>query len=247
MGPGFCCGVLMGANVANDVARGQFCESTLACNFGVPANELTRRVFDCPTFSVQHILDVVGAELCGALKNVVALGAGFVDALGLGSNTKAALLRVGLREMAQFCRAIHAEMASHSELPPIQEDTFLQSCGLADLITTCYGGRNRQCAQEFARRRIAMNNTTANAQEEDTGPSRDELVALWQAIEDELLAGQKLQGTITAQDVHAWLAARHVQAAFPLMTCIYEISFTGRPIADIVQGIAGASQHRSHL
>merc|ERR1712070_600098 len=76
------CSVLMGANVANEVAKDEFCEAT---------------------FGINVVSDVAGVELCGAMKNVVALGAGFCDGLGYGGNTKAAIVRIGLGEMQKFC------------------------------------------------------------------------------------------------------------------------------------------------
>ena len=76
------CGVLMGANVASNVAAQEFTESTLAiperdhAKIGERLLEATRAVFDLPTFPIQLIGDLPTAEICGGLKNVVALGAG---------------------------------------------------------------------------------------------------------------------------------------------------------------------------
>jgi glycerol-3-phosphate dehydrogenase (NAD+) len=237
-------GVLMGANVANDVAAGQMCESTLACRLagdgfgsrtadGIDWNERTRLAFDSPAthFRVQHITDVEGAELCGTLKNVVALGAGIVDGLatlGSGSsssssslsNTKAALLRVGLMEMKQFGKIFF----------DVQGDqTFWESCGVADLITTAYGGRNRKCAEEWTRRRRRF------IQRRDGRPV--DCQELWNQVESDLLNGQKLQGTLATKECYQALKARGLLQQFPLITKIYQIAFDGHDVSTIIDGI----------
>ena len=192
--------VLMGANVANEVAQDKFCESTVG--YSDEANGAAFvRLFDCPTFRVGSINDVAGTELCGALKNVVALGAGFCDGLGLGGNTKAAIIRIGLAETAKFAKMF---------FDGIKDETFMESCGLADLVTTCFGGRNRKCAEAFAKG------------EGD-----------WEKIEADLLNGQKLQGTITAKDVSTVLKAKGLEAEFPLFTRINAIAFEGMPASEI--------------
>merc|ERR1719238_1700906 len=134
------CSVLMGANVANDMASDAFCETTIG--YRNDANgELFKLAYNDFSLKVGTVQDTVGVELCGALKNIVAIGAGFCDGLGMGGNTKAAIIRIGLKEMVKFCKTFY---------DGIDDNTFLESCGVADLITTCYGGRNRKCAEAFA-------------------------------------------------------------------------------------------------
>jgi len=221
------------ANVAWEVAKQDMCEATLACDFGHLSNERTRMVFDSPLFRVQHVHDVAGTEIAGALKNVVALGAGFVDGLGLGGNTKAALIRVGLLEMARFGRLFFSGT---------RNSTWVESCGIADLITTCYGGRNRKCAEAFARERL-VDDDDGGKNDNNNHDGSNTLAAedcqhRWARLEQELLHGQKLQGTLTAKEVYSSLTSRGEYVhSFPLMKTIYEIAFEGRPVSDIIDGI----------
>ena len=183
--------VLMGANVAEGVAKEEFCEATVGAA-SPAAGALWARVFDRPYFRVSACRDVYAVELCGALKNIVALAAGFCDGLQLGSNTKAALIRIGLAEMVALIRL---------QRPDTQLATFFESCGVGDLVTTCYAGRNRRCAEAFVR----------------TGKP-------WAALEAELLGGQKLQGTLAAVEVHKMLARAGRLAQFPLFVLVHRIA-----------------------
>jgi len=196
--------VLMGANVANEVGADEFCEATIG--YKTAANGLVfQQLFDCPTFKLNTIADPYGVELCGALKNIVAIGAGFVDGLGYGTNTKAAIIRIGMMEMVKFCKKYFTG---------ISDQTFFESCGVADLITTCFGGRNRKCAEAFVK----------------TGKPFD-------VIEKELLNGQKLQGTLTAHEVHTILVKTNAVKDFPFFTTVYKISFEGASPDAIVKTI----------
>jgi glycerol-3-phosphate dehydrogenase (NAD+) len=206
------CGVLAGANVGREVAEGKKCESTLATPFDGRDLTVAFEAFDAPNFSIRHVGDIYGTEMFGALKNIVALGAGYVDALEMGNNTKSALIRVGMKEMDAFVRLFSD---SH------QDTTILESCGVADLITTCYGGRNRLCAEAYARKKLG------------TGGADVE----WSAIETEHLDGQKLQGTVTLTEIYRILVDKNLLDEFPLITTIHGITFEGRRPEDIVNGI----------
>eukprot|EP00802_Teleaulax_amphioxeia_P004679 Tamp_04683.p2 GENE.Tamp_04683~~Tamp_04683.p2 ORF type:complete len:402 (+),score=90.27 Tamp_04683:61-1206(+) len=190
--------VLMGANLAKEVASGAFCETTIGYN--IEGNgKLLQSVFNDPLFHVAIVPDVPGVEVCGALKNVVALGAGFTDGMGLGDNSKAAIIRIGLMEMKKFIQ---------SRYPKVQDTTFFQSCGVADLIVTCYGGRNRRCAEEFVK----------------CGGRKS-----FEQIEKELLNGQKLQGTLTVKEVMEILRKEGTSDQYPLFKSIHAIAFEGAP------------------
>uniref|UniRef100_A0A8C0NTH1 Glycerol-3-phosphate dehydrogenase [NAD(+)] n=1 Tax=Canis lupus familiaris TaxID=9615 RepID=A0A8C0NTH1_CANLF len=162
--------VLMGANIASEVAAEKFCETTIGSKI-MENGLLFKELLQTPNFRITVVDDADTVELCGALKNIVAVGAGFCDGLHSGDNTKAAVIRLGLMEMIAFARIFCKGQVSTA--------TFLESCGVADLITTCYGGRNRRVAEAFAR----------------TGKTIEEL-------EKEMLNGQKLQGPQTSAEVY---------------------------------------------
>ncbi|XP_014477145.1 PREDICTED: glycerol-3-phosphate dehydrogenase [NAD(+)], cytoplasmic-like isoform X1 [Dinoponera quadriceps] len=204
------CNVLMGANLANEVAEEKFCETTIGCKDKRLASVL-RDLIQTANFRVVVLEDCEAVEVCGALKNIVACAAGFIDGLGLGDNTKAAVIRLGLMEMVKFVDTFY----SGSKL-----STFFESCGIADLITTCYGGRNRRVCEQFVK----------------TGKTIRQL-------EDELLAGQKLQGPATADEVHDMLKSRNLMDKFPLFTAVHRICTDQLRPADLIDQIRSHPEH----
>ncbi|XP_075493033.1 glycerol-3-phosphate dehydrogenase [NAD(+)]-like [Primulina tabacum] len=202
---GINCCVLMGANIANEIAVEKFSEATVGYRKDKESAEKWVQLFNTSYFMVSAVQDVEGVELCGTLKNVVAIAAGFVDGLEMGNNTKAAIMRIGLREMKAFSKLL---------FPSVKDSTFFESCGVADLITTCLGGRNRKCAEAFARN--------------DGKRSFDELEA-------EMLQGQKLQGVSTAKEVYEVLNHRGWLELFPLFSTVHKICIGQLPPSAIVE------------
>lgn len=126
--------VLTGPSHAEEVARG-IPTGCVAAAVDQAQAELVQDAFMSDFFRVYTTPDVVGAELGGALKNVIALCAGVCDGLGLGDNTKAMLMTRGLTEMARLGVSMGA-----------QRDTFAGLAGVGDLIVTCTSihSRNRK-------------------------------------------------------------------------------------------------------
>ncbi|CAI5765350.1 glycerol-3-phosphate dehydrogenase NAD+, cytoplasmic [Podarcis lilfordi] len=203
--------VLMGANIANEVADEKFCETTIGCK-NLEHGQILKELMQTPCFRISVVQESDTVEICGALKNIVAVGAGFCDGLGFGDNTKAAVIRLGLMEMIDFAKIFCKGSVSSA--------TFLESCGVADLITTCYGGRNRKVAEAFAK----------------TGKSIEQL-------EKEMLNGQKLQGPQTSAELNHILKSKNLVDKFPLFTAVYEICYTGKPVSDFIKCLQNHPQH----
>lgn len=154
-------------------------------------HDLLHTLFHRPYFHVHVINDVAGVSLGGALKNIIALAAGFVVGMNWGDNAKAAVMRVGLLEMRKFGKMFFENS--------VRTATFTEeSAGVADLITSCSGGRNYRCAKMSVEKGVSI------AQ-----------------IEKEELNGQMLQGISTAKEVYEFLKTRGKVEAFPLLTGTY--------------------------
>lgn len=135
--------VLSGPNLAREIAAGLPATSVVAAHDAQIATRL-RGLLMTPLFRVYSNSDIVGVELAGALKNIIAIGAGFCDGLRLGDSAKAAFIGRGLLEIARLGIAAGA-------LPL----TFAGLAGLGDIIATCASpySRNRYVGEQLARGR----------------------------------------------------------------------------------------------
>ena len=136
-------GALSGPSFAKEVARGDPTAVTIASTDSELA-QVVQREFSDPSFRVYTNEDVVGVELGGALKNIIAIAAGVCGGLGLGHNSVAGLITRGLAEMTRLVVACGG-----------RRDTMAGLAGLGDLVLTCTGdlSRNRTVGVELGRGR----------------------------------------------------------------------------------------------
>ncbi|MFQ6026685.1 MAG: NAD(P)H-dependent glycerol-3-phosphate dehydrogenase, partial [Dehalococcoidia bacterium] len=135
--------VLSGPNLAKEIVQGMPASTVVAARDPQQAR-IAQEVLMSPAFRVYTSDDVVGVELGGTLKNIIALGAGIADGLEMGENGKSALITRGLAEITRLGLAAGAQ--------PL---TFAGLAGLGDLIATCASrlSRNRYVGEELARGR----------------------------------------------------------------------------------------------
>ncbi len=124
-------GVLSGPNLAPEIANGKVSTATIAFSDEFAGKEI-QKILSSRVFRVYRSKDVIGVELGGALKNIIAIGAGFIDGAGLGANAKAAYVTRGLHEITRLGVAMGAT-----------PDTFAGLSGMGDLVATCYSTLSR--------------------------------------------------------------------------------------------------------
>ena len=123
--PGHPVAVLTGPNLAGEIASGQPAASVVAIDDAVIATAL-QGIFSRPTFRVYTNSDVVGCELAGVVKNVIAIASGIATGMGFGDNTRATLVTRGLAEMTRLALQLGGSLESLAGL-----------AGMGDLIATC--------------------------------------------------------------------------------------------------------------
>jgi len=147
--------VVTGPNLAKEIASGQPAASVVACTDLVAAERLQAACLT-PYFRPYTNTDVVGCELGGAVKNVIALAVGMAEGMGFGDNTKASLITRGIAETSRLGVALGADPATFSGL-----------AGLGDLVATCTSplSRNRTFGEKLGR---GMTLTEILAQKQQT-------------------------------------------------------------------------------
>jgi len=146
--------VVTGPNLAAEIAARQFTASVVACADMAGAESL-QRACHTPYFRPYTNTDVIGSELGGAVKNVIALAVGIAIAMGLGDNTRATLITRGLAEIARLGSAMGA-----------QPQTFAGLAGMGDLVATCSSrlSRNRTFGENLGRGMSVAGATVAMSQ-----------------------------------------------------------------------------------
>lgn len=199
-------GVLTGPNLAKEVLQGSPAAAVVAFEDDDVAEDL-QMTFSTGTFRVYRNDDVVGCEVAGALKNVMALAAGMADGLGFGDNTKAALLTRGLAELTRLGVALGGN--------PL---TFAGLAGMGDLVATCSSrqSRNRYVGEELGKGRKLDDIIAEMKMVAEGVKTARSVVALAERVGVEMPIAEQvvavLDGDVAASDVIVRLMSRSAKA-----------------------------------
>ncbi|KAI5190886.1 glycerol-3-phosphate dehydrogenase (NAD+) [Nematocida sp. AWRm77] len=200
---------LMGANIALDVAKESFSECTLGYEDEEAGASLSA-LFTSAYFQVSAVKASGESEICGVLKNVVALGCGIVSGRNHGPNAVAAVIRNGFIEIIKFCDVFLQQTSTDVFVSRV----FLESCGVADIIVSCSSGRNFKYSKMAAEKNEAIS-----------------------SIEASVMNGQKLQGYSTAVSLLEFLEENGKQDTFPVLYAIAKAAQTDLSAESILLSI----------
>ncbi|MCD4831800.1 MAG: NAD(P)-dependent glycerol-3-phosphate dehydrogenase [Anaerohalosphaeraceae bacterium] len=197
---------LSGPTIADELARKLPATATAACNDETIA-EAVQQAFNTSTFRVYRNTDIIGVELAGALKNIIAIAAGILDGIGAGDNAKAALLSRGLAEITRLGIAMGA-----------MQNTFAGLSGLGDLVTTCISpkGRNRAFGQRIGAGMSCADALKANASIVEGVPTCKSVIGLAKKCEIEMPITEAVFAVLfsgtTVENALAQLMTRQLKA-----------------------------------
>jgi glycerol-3-phosphate dehydrogenase (NAD(P)+) len=197
---------LSGPSIAPEIAQ-RLPATVVVASDDADLAQRVQRVFTRPYFRVYTNNDLVGVEVAGATKNVIAIAAGILDGMGAGDNAKAALLARGLVEITRLGVALGA-----------RAETFWGLAGVGDLVTTCASplGRNRSFGEAIGRGRTVEQALHATESVVEGVATTASVVELADRLRVEMPITQGihsvLSGTVTPRDAIASLMARPMKS-----------------------------------
>uniref|UniRef100_A0A6C0AGG2 Glycerol-3-phosphate dehydrogenase (NAD(+)) n=1 Tax=viral metagenome TaxID=1070528 RepID=A0A6C0AGG2_9ZZZZ len=186
---------LSGPNLYSSLDNKDLSEATIGVN-DLETGNLVKKLFNNDFFKTQITLDRCGVELCGILKNIIAIGVGF---LGNKPNSVALLIRKGLNEMYKLSLKLRNNVSKH---------TFYESsCGIGDLYLTCVFGRGKILAKHYSESNIIDSSN-------------------WEKLEETILCGMKIPDHHNVKIIGKLIEKNCWTYEFPIFYNIYKISWT---------------------
>ncbi len=186
---------LSGPNLYSSLDNKDLSEATIGVN-DLETGNLVKKLFNNDFFKTQITLDRCGVELCGILKNIIAIGVGF---LGNKPNSVALLIRKGLNEMYKLSLKLCNNVSKH---------TFYESsCGIGDLYLTCVFGRGKILAKHYSESNIIDSSN-------------------WEKLEETILCGMKIPDHHNVKIIGKLIEKNCWTHEFPIFYNIYKISWT---------------------